>query len=48
MTVEPGVTNADISKAVAAHDLYFAPDPSSQIVCTIGGNIAENSGERTA
>jgi glycolate oxidase len=44
MTVEPGVTNADISKAVAAHDLYFAPDPSSQIVCTIGGNIAENSG----
>ena len=44
MTVEPGVTNADISKAVTAHDLYFAPDPSSQIVCTIGGNIAENSG----
>jgi glycolate oxidase len=44
MTVEPGVTNADISRAVAAHDLYFAPDPSSQIVCTIGGNIAENSG----
>ena len=44
MTVEPGVTNADISKAVAAHDLYFAPDPSSQTVCTIGGNIAENSG----
>ena len=44
MTVEPGVTNADISRAVAAHDLYFAPDPSSQTVCTIGGNIAENSG----
>ncbi|OFE17291.1 glycolate oxidase subunit GlcD [Humibacillus sp. DSM 29435] len=44
MTVEPGVTNADISKAVAGHDLYFAPDPSSQTVCTIGGNIAENSG----
>ncbi len=44
MTVEPGVTNADISRAVAAHDLYFAPDPSSQSVCTIGGNIAENSG----
>ncbi len=44
ITVEPGVTNADISKAVAVHDLYFAPDPSSQTVCTIGGNIAENSG----
>jgi len=44
MTVEPGVTNADISRAVAHHDLYFAPDPSSQTVCTIGGNIAENSG----
>jgi glycolate oxidase len=44
MTVEPGVTNADISRAVAAHDLYFAPDPSSQTVCTIGGNVAENSG----
>ncbi len=44
MTVEPGVTNADVSRAVAAHDLYYAPDPSSQTVCTIGGNIAENSG----
>ena len=44
MTVEPGVTNADITRAVAAHDLYFAPDPSSQTVCTIGGNVAENSG----
>lgn len=44
MTVEPGVTNSDISRAVAAHHLYFAPDPSSQTVCTIGGNIAENSG----
>ncbi len=44
MTVEPGVTNADISRAVAADNLYFAPDPSSQTVCTIGGNIAENSG----
>ncbi len=42
--VQPGVTNAAISTAVAAHDLYFAPDPSSQIVCTIGGNVAENSG----
>ncbi len=44
ITVEPGVTNLDISRAVAAHGLYYAPDPSSQSVCTIGGNIAENSG----
>ncbi|HKJ11415.1 MAG TPA: FAD-linked oxidase C-terminal domain-containing protein [Ornithinimicrobium sp.] len=44
MTVQPGVTNAEISKVVAQHRLYFAPDPSSQSVCTIGGNIAENSG----
>jgi glycolate oxidase len=43
-TVQPGVTNADISRAAAAHGLYFAPDPSSQQVCTIGGNVAENSG----
>ncbi|MGY1710443.1 FAD-linked oxidase C-terminal domain-containing protein [Geodermatophilus sp. SYSU D00758] len=42
--VQPGVTNAGISAAVAPHDLYFAPDPSSQVVCTIGGNVAENSG----
>lgn len=42
--VQPGVTNAGISAAVAQHDLYFAPDPSSQVVCTIGGNVAENSG----
>jgi glycolate oxidase len=42
--VQPGVTNAGISAAVARHNLYFAPDPSSQIVCTIGGNVAENSG----
>ena len=42
--VQPGVTNAGITAAVAAHNLYFAPDPSSQIVCTIGGNVAENSG----
>ncbi|HEY0238409.1 MAG TPA: FAD-linked oxidase C-terminal domain-containing protein [Friedmanniella sp.] len=42
--VQPGVTNAAISAAVAEHDLYFAPDPSSQVVCTIGGNVAENSG----
>jgi glycolate oxidase len=42
--VEPGVTNLEISKAVAGHSLYYAPDPSSQVVCTIGGNVAENSG----
>lgn len=42
--VEPGVTNLEISRAVAGHDLYYAPDPSSQVVCTIGGNVAENSG----
>lgn len=44
LTVEPGVTNAEMSAAVAAHGLYYAPDPSSQVVCTIGGNVAENSG----
>jgi glycolate oxidase len=43
-TVEPGVTNLDVTKAVAQHGLYYAPDPSSQQVCTIGGNVAENSG----
>ena len=42
--VEPGVTNLAISQAVAHLDLYYAPDPSSQIACTIGGNVAENSG----
>jgi glycolate oxidase len=42
--VQPGVTNLDITRAVAAHGLYYAPDPSSQQVCTIGGNVAENSG----
>jgi len=42
--VEPGVRNIAISQAVAAHGLYYAPDPSSQIACTIGGNVAENSG----
>src|SRR3712207_5493886 len=42
--VEPGVTNLEISRAVADHDLYYAPDPSSQAVCSIGGNVAENSG----
>src|SRR5690606_8628765 len=43
-TVEPGVTNADVTRAAAAHGLYFAPDPSSGQVCTVGGNVAENSG----
>jgi glycolate oxidase len=42
--VEPGVVNLDLSAAVAEHDLYYAPDPSSQQACTIGGNVAENSG----
>src|SRR5205085_2354044 len=44
ITVEPGVTNLDITRAVAADGYYYAPDPSSQQVCTIGGNVAENSG----
>jgi glycolate oxidase len=44
VTVQPGVTNAAISQAVAAAGFYYAPDPSSQAVCTIGGNVAENSG----
>src|SRR3954447_501966 len=43
VVVEPGVTNTEVSKAVAPTHFY-PPDPSSQIVCTIGGNIAENSG----
>lgn len=42
--VQPGVRNLAISEAVAEHDLYYAPDPSSQIACSIGGNVAENSG----
>jgi glycolate oxidase len=42
--VEPGVRNAAISEAAAPYGLYYAPDPSSQIACTIGGNVAENSG----
>jgi glycolate oxidase len=44
MTVEPGVTNLDITKRVAPYGYYYAPDPSSQQVCSIGGNVAENSG----
>jgi glycolate oxidase len=43
-TVQCGVRNLAISEAVAPHGLYYAPDPSSQIACTIGGNVAENSG----
>jgi glycolate oxidase len=42
--VEPGVINLDISRAAAPHGLYYAPDPSSQKACTIGGNVAENAG----
>jgi len=43
-TVETGVTNLAISEAVAEYGFYYAPDPSSQIACSIGGNVAENSG----
>jgi glycolate oxidase len=42
--VQPGVRNLQVSEAAAAHGLYYAPDPSSQIACSIGGNVAENSG----
>ncbi len=42
--VQPGVRNLAITQAVDAHGLYYAPDPSSQIACSIGGNVAENSG----
>ncbi len=42
--LEPGVRNLAISEAAAPHGLYYAPDPSSQIACSIGGNVAENSG----
>src|SRR3954466_11474697 len=44
VTVEPGVINAQVTAAVAPHSYFYAPDPSSQSVCTIGGNVAENSG----
>lgn len=43
-TVQPGVTNLAITEAVKHKDFYYAPDPSSQLACTIGGNVAENSG----
>jgi len=44
VVVQPGVANLDVTRAVAAHGYFYAPDPSSQQVCTIGGNLAENSG----
>ena len=44
VVVEPGVTNLEISEAVSTSGYFYAPDPSSQQVCTIGGNVAENSG----
>ena len=44
IVVEPGVANLDVTRAVAADGYFYAPDPSSQQVCTIGGNVAENSG----
>ena len=42
--VEPGVTNLSVTQAVSPHGLFYAPDPSSQVVCSVGGNVAENSG----
>jgi glycolate oxidase subunit GlcD len=42
--VEPGVVNVALSRAVSSHGLHYAPDPSSQAACTIGGNVAENAG----
>lgn len=42
--LQPGVTNRSVSEAAQIHGLFYAPDPSSQIACTIGGNVAENSG----
>ena len=44
ITVEPGVVNLEVTKRVASDGYYYAPDPSSQVVCSIGGNVAENSG----
>jgi len=42
--VQPGVTNLAVSEAAAPYGLYYAPDPSSQVACSVGGNVAENSG----
>jgi glycolate oxidase len=44
VTVEPGVTNLEVTDAVGPSGLFYAPDPSSQVICSIGGNVAENSG----
>ncbi|MGA0997571.1 MAG: FAD-binding oxidoreductase, partial [Vulcanococcus sp.] len=44
ITVEPGVINSWVTRAVAGDGFYYAPDPSSQVACSIGGNVAENSG----
>src|SRR3979409_950132 len=44
VTVEPGVINLDVTNRVAPQEYFYAPDPSSQSVCSIGGNVAENSG----
>ena len=44
VVAQPGVTNLSITEAVQDHGFYYAPDPSSQIACSIGGNVAENSG----
>jgi glycolate oxidase len=42
--VEPGVTNLSVSQAAESYGLFYAPDPSSQVICSVGGNVAENSG----
>ena len=42
--LQPGVPNLRVSEAAGAYGLYYAPDPSSQVACSIGGNVAENSG----
>ena len=44
ITVQPGVINSDVTAAVSTQGFFYAPDPSSQTVCTIGGNVAENAG----
>ena len=44
ITVQPGVINSWVTRAVAGDGFYYAPDPSSQVACSIGGNVAENSG----
>ncbi len=45
--VEAGITNTGITEAVAGDGFFYAPDPSSQIACTVGGNVATNSGGRS-